>query len=872
MRSFTCSVATITVLVLLAAGMTEARLKMVESGPRSGRGNQAAATPAHCLAAHRIGRIELAVANNGTFGREYHPGESRDWFTGEAIPLSCEYPKGSNVAYLFGGAFWIGAVSGRDTLVSTGADGWQLIYEMYPDAAPFGEMIYRSIRDPDDPVAEGAVSEEDYVAVYTDTFTSGVPNDYFGRPHQPLDIEVTQSSYAWSYSYAEDFVLFDYQIRNIGTQVLRDVYMGIYVDAMVCYSCFDPVGFDDDHSGFRLTFPNPYRDCVFNDTVFIAWQADDDGDFDVMYSDGKNHPAPHAVATRIVRTPAESLDVSFNWWIGNGDASLDFGPRERAFMGQWREPFRDFGTGGLGTPEGDVNKYYVMRNREFDYDQIYTASISPTDSAWTYPHQDLAPDFADGYDTRYLLSFGPFDIHPGQSLPVSFAYLAGEDFHHPGSYVEYLPDDPASYYANLNFSDLAINAMWASWVYDNPGVDTDGDGYRGEFRRCCTDTSILRIDTISFDPPEYDTIWMLQRCDTIYYMGDGIPDFRGASPPPAPVVRAHSPSEGTIVIRFNGLRSETTRDVFSGEMDFEGYRVYLGRDERESSFSMLASYDREDYNKYVFNTDRVIWELAETPFLLEELRCLYGASCDDTEFDPLNYTRSRPYVHPQFPDSVFYFEPQDFNFTDLGGSRGIHKRFPDHPYPSHMNPDSARADELTEDGYFKYFEYEFVIGELLPSVPYYVNVTAFDYGSPQSGLRSLESSVTSGAKMVYPVIGGAPDGSGQKILVYPNPYRIDGGYRSLGFEGRTESDRPDDRVRAIHFANLPHRCTIRIYTLDGDLVREIVHDFAPNDPGAGHDQWDLITRNTQLVVSGLYYWSVQAENGEVTIGKLAIIM
>ena len=68
------------------------------------------------------------------------------------------------------------------------------------------------------------------------------------------------------------------------------------------------------------------------------------------------------------------------------------------------------------------------------------------------------------------------------------------------------------------------------------------------------------------------------------------------------------------------------------------------------------------------------------------------------------------------------------------------------------------------------------------------------------------------------------------------------------------------------------KCIIRVYTLDGDLVRELEHDFAPGDPMGRHHQWDLITRNTQLVVSGLYYWTVEDEDGEVQIGKLAIIM
>ena len=74
------------------------------------------------------------------------------------------------------------------------------------------------------------------------------------------------------------------------------------------------------------------------------------------------------------------------------------------------------------------------------------------------------------------------------------------------------------------------------------------------------------------------------------------------------------------------------------------------------------------------------------------------------------------------------------------------------------------------------------------------------------------------------------------------------------------------------FANLPPRSTIRIYSLDGDLVREIEHDVDPADPMTQLDYWDLITRNSQQPVSGMYYWTVEDVNGDVQIGKLVIIL
>jgi len=836
---------------------------------KGNQGGKAAVIVAQEVAAHRVGLLELAINNNGTFGTGFRSAPGIDAFTGETVP-SCEYPAGSNVEYLFAGAFWIGAVVGRDTLVSVGADGWSATREFFPDVAPFGEMVHRSITNPNSPLYQDAISEEDFICVYTDTITDGVPADYFGRPHVPLNIEIHDASYAWSYSYAEDFVLFDYQIKNIGTRELHDVFMGVYVDADVCYACGQTNGYIDDLCGFLRTYPVPYGDCLYNDTVNIAWIADNDGDF------GKaTPPAPNVTATRIVRTPAEELDVSFNWWISNGNSALDFGPRHKD-PATWR----DFGTGGIGTPEGDVNKYYIMGNQEFDYDQEFTAVIQATDTLWLFPDQSRAGDFADGYDTRYLLSFGPFSIRPGQTLPVSLAYVGGMDLHQNASNFDYLPDRPELYYAGLDFSDLALNASWAGRIYDNPGADTDNDGFSGLYHVCCTDSAVDSIDSIYDDDSTLirtDTIWNHLVCDTFYYQGDGVPDFRGAAPPPAPDFWI-APSLHSLNIRFNGLRSETTKDVFSNRVDFEGYRVYCGRDERSGSYSLAASYDRNDYIKLVYAPERPDaqpdgYALLEAPFTLEQLRCLYGESCTDESFDPLAYSRSRPYVLPAYPESIFVFEPQDFNVSELGIQTPIKKRFPLQPYPSSLIPDSAHSDELTDDGYLKYFEYEVSIDNLLPTVTYWVNVTAFDYGSPESGLDALETSVTSGAQSAYPLPSwDVVESQGLKAYIYPNPYRVDGAYRERGFEGRVDSDRPPDRTRVLNFANLPPKCTIRIFTVDGDLVRELFHDKDPSDPNASHEEWDLITRNTQMVVTGFYYWTVEDENGEVQIGKLSIIM
>ncbi|SYZ73464.1 conserved exported hypothetical protein [Candidatus Zixiibacteriota bacterium] len=860
----------IIVLFSIGASQSAARSLAGDSGDMIRPAKTTVSIPNVSGAVHNVGKIGLSITNEGNFGTGFI-GNFVDSSTGLAAP-SCQYPYPSRLDYLFGASFWIGAVVGRDTLVSTGADGWAGPREMWPAyiGYPHSGIEHHSIKDPNDTLA---VSEQDYIAVYSDTVTnpSYVAQDQWdGRPHVPLNIEITQRTFAWSYAYAEDFVLFDYSIKNIGNKKLNKVYMGVYVDADV-KTIGSAEGYADDICGFKREIPSSFG-CGFRDTVNIAWIADNNGlDNDLLdqcpYSSSSSLTS--VTGLRVVRTPSDSLKYSFNWWISNTSAPLDFGPRR---IGTPEDPFRDFG-GFLGTPEGDRNKYYIMRHEEFDYDQLFSA-VDNTASGWL-PKAAQAIDFADGFDTRYLLSFGPFDINPGEVLPVSFAYVAGENFHTRCEAWKELFNAiyPEAYYDYLNFSDFGKNALWASWIYDNPGYDTDGDSVKGKFRVCVYDSSLI-FDTIQFDPLVIETTVTYLKADTSYYEGDGVPDFRGAAPPPAPKMwiypQVNRFNEGELRVRFNGYRSETERDVFSRLRDFEGYRIYQSLTGRASDFVVITSYDKADFNKYIWNSDRGFFELKDPPFTLDSLRRLYGES-----FDPAQYARDYPFY---WMDSTFYFNRQDWNQSSLTDSNLIHKIYPDQVYPTTLNLDSARQhfpEELTADGYFKYFEYEYNLKHLLPSQLYYIAVTAFDYGSPASGLESLESAPAQNSVGEYAQNqNGVVEAARLNVIAYPNPYRLDADYQDSSggkFEGRGLENLMPDRKRAIHFMNLPNKCTIRIFSLDGDLIREINHDYPKDSPRSMHDTWDLITRNTQMVVSGIYYYSVESEFGN-QLGKLVIIM
>ncbi len=222
--------------------------------------------------------------------------------------------------------------------------------------------------------------------------------------------------------------------------------------------------------------------------------------------------------------------------------------------------------------------------------------------------------------------------------------------------------------------------------------------------------------------------------------------------PPPPAVWVESIVEG-LRIRFNGQFSETTPDSISGMIDFEGYRIRsAGRSNFHGTWPLLAAFDLLDFDKWIYLPDSGAYVLFDIPYSLDSLRCLYADSCEDINFTPRSYTRSRPYQHPDFPESTFIFVPHSHNISDLESSWGIHKVYPDEPDPSTLTPGQMTLDRFTEEGFLKFYEYEFIPRGMHPGYRYWLNVTVLDFGYTPLGIEPSESDHWSGAIGAYPRI------------------------------------------------------------------------------------------------------------------------
>lgn len=102
-----------------------------------------------------------------------------------------------------------------------------------------------------------------------------------------------------------------------------------------------------------------------------------------------------------------------------------------------------------------------------------------------------------------------------------------------------------------------------------------------------------------------------------------------------------------------------------------------------------------------------------------------------------------------------------------------------------------------------------------------------------------------------------------KIKVVPNPYVA------------VNDIEPTDRLpgttrgsRRIYFEHLPPQCTIRIYTVSGELVKELRHDTTIEN---GREYWDLLNRDNFSVAYGIYIAHIDAPGVGERILKFGII-
>ena len=102
-----------------------------------------------------------------------------------------------------------------------------------------------------------------------------------------------------------------------------------------------------------------------------------------------------------------------------------------------------------------------------------------------------------------------------------------------------------------------------------------------------------------------------------------------------------------------------------------------------------------------------------------------------------------------------------------------------------------------------------------------------------------------------------------RIAAVPNPYVVTNVLEQLDLQNRT-----DRGPRRMYFNHLPQDCTIRIYTITGELVETLEHHSTIDD---GKEYWDLTTKDNFPIAFGIYIFHVDAGDLGEKIGRFAVI-
>lgn len=213
------------------------------------------------------------------------------------------------------------------------------------------------------------------------------------------------------------------------------------------------------------------------------------------------------------------------------------------------------------------------------------------------------------------------------------------------------------------------------------------------------------------------------------------------------------------------------------------------------------------------------------------------------------------YFNPVTPDSV----------NDL---EGYHIYRTTDPTLSNWNLIETVPMQFKDESTVRQRAYEFVDPDVNNGFKYFYNLSAYrtalsgkiEESVILSDLNNIDNQLN--AVVVIPQTQSVEsEADMDRIKVVPNPYVVSAAWDESRI-GNTVFGEP---IRNLAFTHLPSPCTIKIFTVDGDLVQTLSH----NDQ-SGRLEWNLLTSENRPVVSGIYFYHVESSLGE-KVGRFAVI-
>ncbi|HKA24044.1 MAG TPA: hypothetical protein VKF80_03615 [Candidatus Eisenbacteria bacterium] len=807
----------------------------------------------------------VKVTNIGTIGNGP--------FTATSSDPSGQWPGASGVEYLFFAYIWVGAVDPSET-DPTLKRRVSNSFEWRPASLDERDRIYQTYEgntgglrftddDGDHQIDEDPLDgydndgdgkvDEDYAAISQQEYTCIERDDTkeaidapAAEKHVPRGLQLRQNVYAFSVPGANDFVGIEWEIENVSGHELDSVYVGIRID-QDCGPVLRDRYFADDLPEPRVPQgPDPS----------IAGDPDDPDNPNYPYIRTRNKSGPLHVNDIEYQNGLCNLDTvyvnGFSVVDDDGDQGQTAGGSVCMLLGHTIDP-----TGQKAPRRVGWNSYsYYIPGTPYSQGGVPVNDAERFDAMSRAKNVDpqtglitqAPPERNEINDYSGMGAVGPFlHMQPGEKITFTWALGAQQ--------VDYSadPNNLKKRYSKL--VDMAVNAQltYRGSYEIREGIEVPGPE---DFGR---ETCLKKVpggptafsDCHDQEPRQLSDnqcTWFDLDCNVC----TGVPGYvarpwTASSPPPNPTL-ALKPGDRKVTLEWDN-KSETTPDPVEGAFDFKGYKIW-----RASNWTRPVSSSGPSDD---------LWSLLGTYYyydaVFNPLRLKNAAGQDSVVSRNLFLDRVTGKI--LYPNEVPCVESAPGVCDQAHGKKLAF---------------TPTGRDTTIEGYavtrYPVGRYTYVDPTALNGFIYFYSVTAFD-----STGRGVTVAMQEGRQAAVEAEGVVPQGaatasaSSGAPFVVPNPYR---GHADWDLHPNAQ----DPTGTHVDFLSLPGDWRqIRIYTVSGDLVQTLhPDDLQPNGhaqregPGDGQASWNLVSRNGQDVVSGIYLFSVESGT-RTTRGKFTVI-
>ena len=856
---------------------------------------------------HDKGNLVTTVDNWGYIGGYSYISE-RDYPSGN-------WPRNSGHSYLAEMKYWMGAITpAGDTVVANSEDDFQPMASFRTGASAYNILVSDDFTsydyDPLDTIGSGLGSPAQGWRVWNSDSAAWTYNSLYSpadalfypggpvalkeshyrfndgaRGYPALGLELTQTIYQWDYCYNENFIFVVVDIKNVSGQDYANFAFALYAD-------FDVGGY------YAPTGENGRLEDVvdYDSAQNLAWTKDVLG-----FDPGWNAPTG-VMGTKLLQTPDNIGMTGFRTGLWD---LLPFDPDQDP------QRFAMIDSAGYDTPIEPGDQYYLQCTNGINLQdgktvRVVFALVAGEDEADLRENSDLAQTLYDNYFVGPQPPTAPtLSVRPGSGRTYLSWDAAAEQFVDPLSQLQdfrgyklYRSDNLGYSWGKVKTSGLT---SCQTLDYDSltvyrknapgepmPHSFIDDSVTNGvEYWYCLVafdagDTSVP-IDPLqnSFGSPGRDrnVVKVIPKTHPAgYYSSQSTVSRFPASDTswgaiwPQTLDQATAGKNPHKVVFYEDDYSTwwAVIDTVTGDTILKDQSMQFAYEENTSD-SLLRYYPiANGLQVAVFNGPREPEYFAQTGF---------ATAGDTTLIYRRNFITTEILWEPGHLGSDKHFRSTYEIRWTAGGSTGFDIFDGVTPVTCPFEVWNVTTNQRCHIEIFD----RFADGVFSPLDNDYIGIVDFPYDAQPHfeawpahhvWFHSLEGAQANTAQVgdVY-TIGGAPV-NGPADVYYFSPDGINAASASKELRNVKVVPNPYfaraswERVNApskMYFTHLPDKCTLRIYTLAGDLVRSIEHASSE-----GAAAWDLLTESGRQAASGIYYYHIESAYGE-TMGRFAIV-